>query len=52
MMDEHRPKGTDTTEKTAKAASAAASHAKAALEQSNGNTHEPNRKTGDTCPPG
>ena len=46
-MDEHRPKGTDTTEKAAKAASAAASNAKAALEQSNGNTQEPHRRAGD-----
>lgn len=47
-MDEHRPKVTDISETAAKAASAATGKAKAALEQSNGNTHEPRHDAGDT----
>src|SRR5215212_2227170 len=46
-MDEHRPKVRDISETAAKAASAAAAKAKAALEQSNGNTHEPHHEAGD-----
>ena len=46
-MDEHRPKVSDISETAAKAASAAAVKAKAALEQSNGNTHEPHQEAGD-----
>ena len=45
-MDEHRPKVSDISETAAKAASAAAVKAKAALEQSNGNTHEPHHAAG------
>jgi len=45
-MDEHRPKVRDISENAAKAASAAA-NAKAALEPTNGNTHEPHREAGD-----
>jgi ElaB/YqjD/DUF883 family membrane-anchored ribosome-binding protein len=47
MMDEHRPKGTDSTENTAKAASAAPSNAKTTLEQSNGKPHESHRQAGE-----
>src|SRR3954466_12290612 len=46
-MDEHRPKVRDISETAAKAASAAAGKAKAALEQSNGNTHESHHETED-----
>ena len=46
-MDEHRPKVTDISETAAKAARAATAKAKAALEQSNGNTHEPRHDAGD-----
>src|SRR5437762_13049529 len=45
-MDEHRPKVRGITETAAKAASAAAK-AKAAREQSNGNTHESHHEAGD-----
>ena len=45
-MDEHRPTVRDIPQNAAKAASAAGS-AKAAVEQSNGNTHEPPREAGD-----
>jgi hypothetical protein len=46
-MDEHRPKVRDISETAAKAASAAAAKAKAALEQSNGNTHESHHEAAD-----
>jgi ElaB/YqjD/DUF883 family membrane-anchored ribosome-binding protein len=44
VMDEHRPKGTDSTEKAVKAARAGAN---AALEQSNGNTDKAHPEAGD-----
>lgn len=46
-MDEHRPKVRDISETAAKAASAAAANAKTALEQTNGNTHEPHYEAVD-----
>jgi hypothetical protein len=45
-MDEHQPKARDISENAAKAGSAA-TNAKAALDQSNRNTHEPQREAGD-----
>jgi hypothetical protein len=50
-MDEHRPKVRDISETAAKAASAVAANAKAALEQSNATRMSRNARR-ETCPLG